>query len=44
MRILDTDVAVEILRDNRRVKARRLTTKGPVVTTWITAAELYYGA
>ena len=44
MRILDTDVCVEILRDNRRVKARRRSVKDRVVTTWITAGELYYGA
>jgi len=44
MRILDTDVCVEILRDNRQVKSRRLSAPGPVVTTWITVAELYYGA
>lgn len=44
MRILDTDVCVEILHDNQHVKARRRSMKGPVVTTWITVAELYYGA
>lgn len=44
MRILDTDVCVEILRDNQEVKARRRSAKGPVGTTWITVAELYYGA
>lgn len=44
MRILDTDVCIEILRGNTRVIARRRATLDRVVTTWITAAELYYGA
>lgn len=44
MRVLDTDVCVEILRGNEDVIERRRRTPGPVVTTWITAAELYYGA
>jgi tRNA(fMet)-specific endonuclease VapC len=44
VRILDTDVCIEILRDNRQVKARRRSVKDRVVTTWITAGELYYGA
>ncbi len=44
MRVLDTDVCVEILRDNQQVKARRRSVKDRVVTTWITAGELYYGA
>ena len=44
MRVLDTDVCVEILRGNEELIERRRRTSGPVVTTWITAAELYYGA
>lgn len=44
MRVLDTDVCVEILRGNEGVIERRRRTPGPIVTTWITAAELYYGA
>ena len=44
MRILDTDVCIEILRDNARVITRRRNTLDRVATTWITAAELYYGA
>ncbi len=44
MRILDTDVCIEILRGNREVIARRSAVADSVATTWITAAELYYGA
>ena len=44
MRILDTDVCIEILRGNTQVIARRRSTVDRVATTWITAAELYYGA
>ncbi|MEM9557632.1 MAG: type II toxin-antitoxin system VapC family toxin [Acidobacteriota bacterium] len=42
--LLDTDVCIEILRGNREVIERRAQTAGRVVTTWITAAELSYGA
>ncbi len=44
MRVLDTDVCVEILRGNRAVLARRAAVRDEVCTTWVTAAELYYGA
>lgn len=44
MRILDTDVCVELLRGNEVVIQRRRTTRDKIATTWITAAELYYGA
>lgn len=44
MRILDTDVCIEILRGNRDVIHRREETVDTIRTTWITAAELYYGA
>lgn len=44
MRLLDTDVCVELLRGNQTVAARRREIRDRVVTTWITAAELYYGA
>lgn len=44
MRILGTDVCIEILRGNLEVIARRGRTPGPVATTWITAAELVYRA
>jgi tRNA(fMet)-specific endonuclease VapC len=44
VRILDTDVCMEILRGNREVISRRGVVADSIATTWITAAELYYGA
>ena len=44
MKVLDTDVCVEILRGNPRVLQRRRHTGSRVVATWITACELEYGA
>lgn len=44
MRVLDTDVCVEILRGNPTVLQRRLQTLDTVATSWVTAAELFYGA
>lgn len=44
MKLLDTDTCIAILRGNGGVIERRATTSDDVVTTWITAAELYYGA
>jgi tRNA(fMet)-specific endonuclease VapC len=44
LKILDTDTCVEILRGNRQVIEWRFRTPGQVVTTWVTAAELFYGA
>lgn len=44
MRVLDTDVCIEILRGNRQVIQQRQKTLDQVAATWITAAELYYGA
>ncbi len=44
MRLLDTDVCIEILRGNHSVIERRLATSDDVATTWITACELAYGA
>jgi tRNA(fMet)-specific endonuclease VapC len=44
VRVLDTDVCVEILRGNREVIRRRETVRDEVATTWVTAAELLYGA
>ena len=41
---MDTDTCVELLRDNPRVIKAREPCDGPVVTSVITAAELYYGA
>lgn len=44
MRLLDTDTCVAILRGNQAVMERRAETPDEVVTTWITASELFYGA
>jgi tRNA(fMet)-specific endonuclease VapC len=44
VKVLDTDVCVEILRGNPRVLQWRRHTSSRVVTTWITACELEYGA
>jgi hypothetical protein len=44
VKILDTDVCIEILRGNRQVIARRRESLDEVATSWITAAELSYGA
>lgn len=44
MFLLDTDTCVEILRGNDRVISHRRAVYAPVVTTEITASELFYGA
>lgn len=44
MRILDTDTCVEILRGNATVIAARRRDPDLVATTWLSAAELFYGA
>ena len=44
MRLLDTDTCIAILRGNEAVIERRAATSEDVATTWITAAELHYGA
>ena len=44
MKILDTDVCIELLRGNARVLERRQRALDEVATTWITACELAYGA
>ena len=44
MKILDTDVCIELLRGNGRVIEHRRRTLDEVATTWITACELAYGA
>lgn len=44
MRILDTDTCIELLRGNARVIEQRAAVIDEVVITWITAAELYFGA
>jgi len=44
MKILDTDVCIELLRGNEQVIRSRQQTLDEVATTWITACELAYGA
>lgn len=44
MRLLDTDTCVEILRGNETVIARREALPDTLVTGWIQAGELLYGA
>lgn len=44
MKVLDTDTCIEILRANAAVITRRAETDDAVATTWISAAELAYGA
>lgn len=44
MKILDTDVCIEILRGNHKVIEHRAATPDEVATTWMTACELAYGA
>src|SRR5437660_978057 len=42
--ILDTHTCIAILRGNDAVIEKRRQTPERVVTTWITAGELFYGA
>jgi tRNA(fMet)-specific endonuclease VapC len=44
LRLLDTDTCIAILRGNTEVIDRRAAILDDVVTSWITAAELHYGA
>ena len=44
MKLLDTDVCIEILRGNRVVIERRRAVPDDVATSWVTACELTYGA
>ena len=44
MKILDSDVCIEILRGNEKVIEKRRTVDDDIATTWITASELAYGA
>jgi len=44
VKLLDTNTCIAILRGHDAVIARRLETREQVVTTWINAAELHYGA
>jgi tRNA(fMet)-specific endonuclease VapC len=44
LKILDTDTCIAILRGSDAVIDRRAAVADDVATTWITAAELFYGA
>lgn len=44
MKLLDTDTCIAILRGNHAVLQRRVGSTDSVATTWVTAAELFYGA
>jgi tRNA(fMet)-specific endonuclease VapC len=44
LRVLDTDVCIELLRGNAQVIEHRRQVVDRVATTWITACELAYGA
>jgi len=44
VRVLDTDVCVELLRGNTLIIEQRDALNDDLSVTWMTAAELYYGA
>lgn len=44
MKVLDTDTCIGVLRGRADVMARRAQDPDEVVTTWVTAAELFFGA
>lgn len=44
MKILDSDTCIGILRGRTDVLERRMTDPDDISTTWVTAAELFYGA
>ena len=44
MILFDTDICVELLRGNRDLAEQRKTYDEPVAVSFMTAAELYYGA
>jgi tRNA(fMet)-specific endonuclease VapC len=44
LKLLDTDTCIAVLRGQEAVIDRRAATDDDVATTWITAAELHYGA
>jgi len=44
VRLLDTDTCIEILRGNTAVVERRREVDDVIATSWITAAELHFGA
>lgn len=44
MKLLDSDTCIGVLRGRADIIARRASELEEVVTTWVTAAELFYGA
>jgi tRNA(fMet)-specific endonuclease VapC len=44
LRLLDTDTCILLLRGESKVLERRAAIHDEVATSWVTAAELYYGA
>jgi len=44
MILFDTDVCIEILRGNKKVIQKRSAYSGEIAISFMTAAELYYGA
>jgi tRNA(fMet)-specific endonuclease VapC len=44
LKLLDTDTCIAILRGSHEAIEHRAATLDDVATSWITAAELYYGA
>lgn len=44
MILFDTDVCIEILRGNKKIIKRRLEYPGEISISFITVAELFYGA
>ncbi len=44
MKVLDSDTCIGILRGRSEVLNRRKAELDDVVTTWVTASELFYGA
>ena len=44
MKLLDTDTCIAILRGKKHVIDRREKEPDDVATSWVTAAELYFGA
>jgi predicted nucleic acid-binding protein len=44
VKVLDSDTCIGILRGRTEVLDRRAAEQDEVVTTWITASELFYGA
>jgi tRNA(fMet)-specific endonuclease VapC len=44
LKVLDSDTCIGILRGRQGVLERRAAEREEVVTTWVTASELFYGA